>query len=139
MHRELPCRDDAARNFRSVDDPKGQRKRAPNRSEIQREMRRHVPLLETFAEHLASDAKRLTEDEETGSKSYRYIRTGTNHYSLAFTYDWLASEQERRSCGECFIDVFDEDDDSMRPIMWPYIRAMRNEGIEWPPRWDRDF
>src|SRR5207244_1564721 len=41
MHRELPCRDDAARNFRSVSDPNGQRKPAPNRSEIQREMRRH--------------------------------------------------------------------------------------------------
>ena len=54
---------------------------------------RRVPLLETFAEHLASDAKKLIEDEETGAKSYRYIRTGTNHYSLAFTYDWLASEQ----------------------------------------------
>ena len=99
---------------------------------------RRVPLVETFAEHLASDAKKLIEDEETGAKSYRYIRTGTNHYSLAFTYDWLASEQERRSSGDCFINVFDEDDDSMRPIMWPYIRAMRNEGVEWPPRWDRD-
>ena len=52
--------------------------------------------------------------------------------------NWLASEQERRSCGDRFIDVLDDDDDSMRPIMWPYIRAMRNEGIEWPPRWDRD-
>ena len=51
---------------------------------------------------------------------------------------WLASEQERRSCGDCFIDVLDEDDDSMRPIMWPMIRAMRSEGVEWPPRWDRD-
>src|SRR5207249_11509741 len=60
---------------------------------------RRVPLLETFAEHLASDAKKLIEDEETGAKSYRYIPTGTNHYSLAFTYDWLASEQERRSSG----------------------------------------
>jgi hypothetical protein len=98
---------------------------------------RRVPLLETFAEHLASDAKRLIEDEETGAKSYRYIRTGTNHYSLAFTYDWLASEQERRTCGDCFIDVLDDDDDSMRSIMWPLIRMHRNEGFDWPPRWDR--
>jgi len=50
----------------------------------------------------------------------------------------LASEREGRSSGDCFINVFDEDDDSRRPIMWPYIRAMRNEGIEWPPRWDPD-
>jgi hypothetical protein len=96
---------------------------------------RRVPLLETFAEHLASDAKKLIEDEETGAKSYRYIRTGTNHYSLAFTYDWLASEQERRSWGDCFIDVIDDDD---RPIMYPLIQMHRNEGFEWPPRWDRN-
>src|SRR5213594_2446222 len=95
---------------------------------------RRVPLLETFAEHLASDAKKLIEDEETGAKSYRYIRTGTNHYSLAFTYDWLASEQERRSCGDCFIGL-DDEDDSMRPIMYGLIRAHRNEGFEWPIRW----
>src|SRR3989454_4026189 len=101
---------------------------------------RRIPLLETFAEHLASDAKKLIEDEETGAKSYRYVRTGTNHYSLAFTYDWLASEQERRSCADCFITVFDDEDDSMRlPVMWPYLRAMRHEGVEWPPRWDRDY
>jgi hypothetical protein len=100
---------------------------------------RRVPLLETFAEHLASDAKKLIEDEETGAKSYRYIRTGTNHYSLAFTYDWMASEQERRYWGDCFINVLDDDDDSpFRPIMWPLIQMHRNEGFEWPPRWDRN-
>ena len=44
---------------------------------------RRIPLLEKFAEHLASDAKQLIEDEETGAKSYRYVRTGVNHYSLA--------------------------------------------------------
>jgi hypothetical protein len=99
---------------------------------------RRLPLLETFAQHLASDAKKLIEDDETGAKSYRYIRTGTNHYSLAFTYDWLASEQERRS-GTWFIGSMDDDeDDSMRPIMYPLIRAMRNEGFEWPLRWDRN-
>jgi hypothetical protein len=100
---------------------------------------RRIPILDTFAQHLASDAKQLIEDEETGAKSYRYVRTGTNHYSLAFTYDWLASEQERRYCGaDCFTRVFDEDDDSMRPIMYPLIRMHRDEGFDWPPRWDRD-
>ena len=100
---------------------------------------RRVPLLETFADHLASDAKKLVEDEETGAKSYRYIRTGTNHYSLAFTYDWIASEQERRSCHDTFISVDDDEDDSMRPIMWDVIQAFRHEGGEWPPRWDQRF
>jgi hypothetical protein len=99
---------------------------------------RRVPLLETFAEHLASDAKKLIEDEETGAKSYRYIRTGTNHYSLAFTYDWIASEQERRSCNDTFI-VMDDDDDSMRPLTWHVRQALGPDAGEWPPRWDRKF
>ena len=92
---------------------------------------RRLPLLDEFANHLASDAKKLVEDEETGSKSYRYIRTGTNHYSLAFTYDWIASEQERRSSGGfvCFAGG--------RTIMADLIDAHRREGGEWPPNWDK--
>ncbi len=77
---------------------------------------------------------------DTGAKSYRYIRTGTNHYSLAFTYDWIASEDEREWIDDCFIGPLDDDEDeSMRPIMWPLVRMMRNEGSEWPPRWDTMF
>src|SRR5262249_9059243 len=34
------------------------------------------PLVDEFASHLASDAKRLVEDQETGSQVYRYVRTG---------------------------------------------------------------
>ena len=44
----------------------------------------------------ACDAKVLDEDEETGIKKYRYIRTGTNHFSLAFTYDCIAWSRDRR-------------------------------------------
>jgi hypothetical protein len=96
---------------------------------------RRVPLIETFAQHLASDAKQLIEDEETGAKSYRYIRTGTNHYSLAFTYDWLACEDERSpGCGWIYTEPTEED----RPIMYDLIRMHRNEGGEWPIRWDRN-
>jgi hypothetical protein len=47
------------------------------------------PLVDELASHLASDAKRLVEDAETGSQVYRYIRTGTDHFSLAFTYDCI--------------------------------------------------
>jgi hypothetical protein len=47
---------------------------------------RRVPLVEMFARHMASDAKVLDEDEETGAKKYRYVRTGEDHFSLAFTY-----------------------------------------------------
>ena len=95
---------------------------------------RRMPVVQEFAEHLASDAKQLIEDEATGAKSYRYVRTGTNDYSLAFTYDWLASENERRYRGDGFI-LFDDDDDSMRPIMWTLRKAMENEtGMRWPFR-----
>jgi hypothetical protein len=44
-----------------------------------------------FAQHMASDAKILDEDPDTGAKKYRYIRTGPDHYSLAFTYAWMAA------------------------------------------------
>ncbi len=46
---------------------------------------------------MAADAKRLVKDEETGSQIYRYVKTGTNHFSFAFTYDCLASEQDVES------------------------------------------
>jgi hypothetical protein len=41
---------------------------------------------------MASDAKVLDEDADTGAKKYRYIKTGTDHFSLAFTYAWMACE-----------------------------------------------
>ncbi len=47
-----------------------------------------------FAEHMAADVKQLVEDEATGAKAYRYVRTGTDHYSLAFTYDCVAWSRE---------------------------------------------
>jgi hypothetical protein len=53
-----------------------------------------IPIVETFARHMAADAKILDEDEETGAKKYRYIRTGEDHFSLAFTYGWMAAMQD---------------------------------------------
>lgn len=44
---------------------------------------RRVPLVGLFARQMASDAKVLDEDEETGAKKYRYVRTGEDHFSLA--------------------------------------------------------
>lgn len=38
-------------------------------------------------------SSQLVEDEETGAKKYRYIRTGPDHFSLAFTYAWMAVSQ----------------------------------------------
>jgi hypothetical protein len=53
---------------------------------------RREEILDTFAEHMAADAKMLKEDEKTGECSYRYERTGPrNDFSMAFTYAWLAA------------------------------------------------
>ncbi|MBU1470101.1 MAG: phage terminase large subunit family protein, partial [candidate division Zixibacteria bacterium] len=60
---------------------------------------RHQPILEEFARHMASDAKILEENEETGVKKYKYVRTGEDHFSLAFTYAWLAASDHRLQAG----------------------------------------
>lgn len=52
---------------------------------------RACPLVAAFAAHMAADAKRLDEDPDTGEQTYRYIRAGTDHFSLAFTYDTIAA------------------------------------------------
>lgn len=52
---------------------------------------RQSVIVAEFARHCAADAKQLYEDEDTGSQSYRYVRTGENHFSFAFTYDCLAA------------------------------------------------
>ncbi len=51
------------------------------------------PVIQEFAEHMAADVKQLVEDEDTGAKSFRYVKTGTNHYSLAFTYECIAASR----------------------------------------------
>ena len=35
-------------------------------------------------------------ERDTGAQHYRYLRTGVNHYSLAFTYDCLAWQEMGR-------------------------------------------
>ena len=52
---------------------------------------RRDPKIEQFARHMIADAKKLEEDKETGAQKYRYIKTGTNHFSFAFTYAWMAA------------------------------------------------
>jgi len=44
-----------------------------------------------FAEHMEADVKRLVEDPDTGEQAFKYIRTGADHYSLAFTYECVAA------------------------------------------------
>jgi hypothetical protein len=52
---------------------------------------RQSEIVSEFARHLTCDAKQLHEDADTGAQEYRYIRTGENHFSMAFTYDCLAA------------------------------------------------
>ena len=33
------------------------------------------------------------EDENTGAQSHRYVRTATDHYSLAFVYECIAASR----------------------------------------------
>jgi hypothetical protein len=42
---------------------------------------------------MAADARILDEDEETGAKKYRQVRTGPDHFSLAFTYAWIVADR----------------------------------------------
>ena len=46
--------------------------------------------LEEVARRVAPHAKMLHEASGTGAKKYRYVRTGEDHYSLAFTYALMA-------------------------------------------------
>ena len=77
-------------------------------------------LMQEFADHLAADVKQLVEDEETGAKAFRYVRTGTDHYSLAFTYDCIAwSRDSGRSLG-CYVGTLVDkiSDDNMLTIQF---------------------
>jgi hypothetical protein len=51
---------------------------------------RRTKILEEFAQHLHNVAKRLEEDEETGSKRYVYVRLGPDHFRHAFNYEAMA-------------------------------------------------
>lgn len=63
---------------------------------------RRSKIVEEFAAHMANDVKRLEENEETGAQEYRYIKTGPNHFSLAFTYECIAAEKHSVPCGVSF-------------------------------------
>ncbi len=67
---------------------------------------REQPIVREFAEHLSADAKKLQEDPETGVKRYRYIKTRTNHFGLAFCYAWLATTRQAPYQG--WIDYVEE-------------------------------
>jgi hypothetical protein len=49
-------------------------------------------IVRLFAEHLHNAAKRLEEDEETGSKRYVYVKLGPDHFRHAFNYEAMARQ-----------------------------------------------
>lgn len=45
-----------------------------------------------FAQHMHNVAKKLEEDEETGSKRYIYVKLGADHFRHAFNYEAMARQ-----------------------------------------------
>jgi hypothetical protein len=49
-------------------------------------------IVREFAQHLHNVAKKLQEDDETGSKRYVYVRLGADHFRHAFNYEAMARQ-----------------------------------------------
>jgi hypothetical protein len=49
-------------------------------------------VVKVFAEHMHNVAKKLEEDEETGSKRYVYVKLGPDHFRHAFNYECMARQ-----------------------------------------------
>ena len=81
------------------------------------------PLIEQFARQMAADAKVLDEDEATGIKKYRYVKTGENHFSLAFTYAWLATQDLPDPLGRDWVAMHNSTDSWFNdPVAWSSLR-----------------
>jgi hypothetical protein len=53
---------------------------------------RENEIVKEFAQHLHNVAKKLEEDEETGSKRYVYVKLGPDHFRHAFNYEVMARQ-----------------------------------------------
>jgi len=49
-------------------------------------------ITQEFAQHLHNVAKKLEEDDETGSKRYVYVKLGPDHFRHAFNYETMARQ-----------------------------------------------
>ena len=58
------------------------------------ELPRESEIVKTFAEQLHNVAKKLQEDEETGSKRYVYVKLGPDHFRHAFNYEAMAFQAQ---------------------------------------------
>ncbi len=65
---------------------------------------RENEIVRLFANHLHNVAKKLEEDEESGSKRYVYVKLGPDHFRHAFNYQQIAQDRLDH-CG--FIDCLD--------------------------------
>ena len=61
---------------------------------------------------MTQDARVLEEDEDTGAQRYKYVRTGENHFSLAFTYAWMAATDCSGAAG--FLRYLDREVEDLR-------------------------
>jgi hypothetical protein len=80
---------------------------------------RRCEEVEEFAKQLVNTAKVLEEDQETGSREYKYRKLGPDHYAHALNYCILASskistmsdpwgrEKPRQEKAVCEFDVYD--------------------------------
>ena len=63
---------------------------------------RECEAVQEFAAHLHNVAKKLEEDEETGSKRYVYVKLGPDHFRHAFNYEAMARQFAASSFfGDC--------------------------------------
>jgi hypothetical protein len=53
---------------------------------------RECEITREFAGHLHNVAKKLEEDDETGSKRYVYVKLGTDHFRHAFNYEVMGRQ-----------------------------------------------
>ncbi len=58
---------------------------------------RESEIVREFAQHCHNVAKRLEEDEETGSKRYVYVKLGEDHFRHAHNYSTIARQYAQKS------------------------------------------
>ena len=63
-------------------------------------------VVKDFAQHMHNVAKKLEEDDDTGSKRYVYVKLGTDHFRHAFNYECMARKH------------IDLEDDNLEPITY---------------------
>jgi len=64
---------------------------------------RSSDIVEEFAKHMHNVAKKLEENEETGSKRYVYVKLGPDHFRHAFNYEAMARQFGSKSpFDECY-------------------------------------